>query len=119
MNAHAVAEHIMTELSEGRDGSICGKGVNVPTKGFMVGGKSWTLTAQTENFDSYTVLDFVTAHRAALSWEDTYVGWWTHKGRVYLDVADNIPDRDSAVHMGTQRGEIAIWDICKSQEITL
>lgn len=111
-----IASKIMDAVSLGNDGSISMKG-ETPKTGYMVGGKSWTLTARPGHFDSYTVMDFLEAHKVVLSWSTVYVGWWTHKGRIYLDVSDNVPDFIAAYDLGLRRGEIAIWDIQLSSEV--
>lgn len=108
---------ILDALHSGQDGSVHAETGHVPTKGYMVGGVSWTMVVSPELVDHYTILDFLSAHKAVLSWDNYYVGWWEHKGRIYFDVSQNISDRDSATEMGKLRGEIAIWDLDNSCEI--
>lgn len=60
-----------------------------------------------------------------LSWLDSepaaeYVGAWHDvDGTIYLDVVDVIDDLDTAVRIGRERGEIAIFDLATLTEIRL
>lgn len=116
-----IAEHIATAVMEAVCNNSSGGSVNrlgfAPLEGYMVGGKSWTLTCVPEMLDYYTVLDFVTAHAVALSWNTVYIGWWTHEGRIYLDVCDNVQDYSSALELGRMRKEIAIYDLNEGVEV--
>ena len=49
------------------------------------------------------------------------VGVWTDTttGIVYIDPVDHVADYDSAVELGKDRGELAIWDAFKGEEIYL
>lgn len=114
--------YIVSEIFAGRDGSYNPVFHKVPTTGYMVGGASWTLTVPVGRFGGEMVYDFVTAHimflRDPRTGEgDRYIGWWTHEGRVYLDVSDNVTDKSEAVRLGRLRKEISVWDIEKGEEI--
>ncbi len=117
-NARKIAETIVTDVSHGEGGSIDLYGER-PTRGYMVGGYSWTLTATPENFDTYTVMDFLSAHASMLSWDGVYVGWWEHKGHIYLDMSKNIQGHAKAVEEGRLNKEIAIWSLDTNSEISL
>ena len=118
MNKFQVAAHIVDAVSKGEGGSISLKGES-PTRGYMVGGYSWTLTVIPDMFDTYTVMDFLDAHASALSWKNAYVGWWEHKGRIYLDVSKNFTVHHIAVEDGKLNQEIAIWSLDTNSEIIL
>lgn len=49
------------------------------------------------------------------------VGVWTRPetGIIYIDPVNHISDRESAVKLGTERGELAIWDARDNVAITL
>ena len=113
-----IASKIMDAVSHGSGGSINMKGMH-PTGGYMVGGKSWTLTARPEQFDSYTVMDFLEAHTTVLTWGTVYVGWWWNGGRIFLDISDNVKEFIPAYDLGQRRKELAIWDVLRETEITL
>lgn len=47
------------------------------------------------------------------------VGVWTSGNTVYIDPVNHISDRASAIKLGTERGEFAIWDARDNVAITL
>lgn len=47
------------------------------------------------------------------------IGTWFHEGKIHLDVVDIIHDREEAIELGKERGEIAIWDVDANTEIVL
>lgn len=114
-----IATDVMNGLCANRSGGSVNRYGESPVEGYMVGGKSWTLTAVPEMLDYYMVLDFVTMHQISLSWESVYVGWWEHKGRVYLDVTDNVRDYATAIELGRTRKEIAIYDVVKGVSVNV
>ena len=113
-----IASKIMDSVTVGNGGSINMLGMH-PTGGYMVGGKSWTLTARPPQFDSYTVMDFLAAHTPVLTWGTVYVGWWWNGGRIFLDISDNVKEFIPAYDLGQRRKELAIWDVLRETEITL
>lgn len=48
-----------------------------------------------------------------------YLGSWIHEGKVYLDVSQKISDRAEAMELAVELGELAIWDVRNSQEISV
>jgi hypothetical protein len=51
--------------------------------------------------------EFAGNHSSALSLPGANIGAWTN----YLDVSQNIKDRDAAVNAGKAQNQIAIWDM--------
>jgi hypothetical protein len=51
--------------------------------------------------------------------EDIYLGTWVNGGNVYIDLSNWIPDRDQAIGLGRERGELAVWDCERGEEVTL
>ena len=47
------------------------------------------------------------------------VGTWLHEGQVHCDATEWIEDKDEALTIGKERGEIAIWDVGNDTEIVL
>ena len=96
-----------------------------PTSGYMVakGGTKGTILEAEEFFDPAkgpaALSAFVKEYRADLGSGKSYLGLWhnTADGKVYLDVSDNIMDRDRAVRAGKRRNQISIWDVANFQEI--
>lgn len=113
-------EHIIStiygEIAKGNDGSYS-LDMNVPSKGYMVGGQTWTMVASFVDHDM--IREFITSNKATLSQPRMYVGWWRHNGKVYLDVSENVHNAYVARIIGKSNGEIAIWDVENNAEIVL
>src|SRR5450830_120630 len=62
--------------------------------------------------------EYASNHSSALSQPGATLGGWTNKAesKTYLDVSQNINDREAAVNAGKAWNQIAIWDV-KSAEI--
>ncbi len=58
-------------------------------------------------------------HSDALGLPGANFGGWTNKdeGKTYLDVSQNIKDRDAAIIAGKAQNQIAIYDLNNSAEI--
>jgi len=110
---------IVFAILHGIDGSLNPFTNSTPDDGYMVGGVSWTMTVTPAEFLEEHVTLFVNAHRFTLSDPRYYVGWWTHNGRIYLDISECIAGPVEAKVAGMQRKEIAIWDVKNSQEIAI
>jgi hypothetical protein len=63
-------------------------------------------------------IEYARNHSSALRRPGATLGGWTNKAasKSYLDVSQNINDREAAVNAGKARNQIAIWDV-KSAEI--
>jgi hypothetical protein len=51
--------------------------------------------------------------------EDIYLGTWVNGGNVYIDLSEWVGDRDQAVGLGRERGELTVWDCERGEEVTL
>ena len=53
--------------------------------------------------------------------EGDYLGVWHEEssGKVFLDVAENVKDRDTAIRLGSpqERNQISIWDVVRGEEV--
>lgn len=95
-----------------------------PTKGYMVarGGTAGAIVSADDFYDPVkgpeALGDFLVTYQADLT-GGSYLGLWHNKedGQVYLDVSDNIMDRDAAVAAGKDRNQISIWDVANFEEI--
>lgn len=47
------------------------------------------------------------------------IGTWTHEGLVYVDAVELVEDRQQALALAAQRGELAIWDNAAGEEISV
>lgn len=59
------------------------------------------------------------AHADVLRDPATYLGAWTHDGRLHLDTVEIISDRVDAELAGIAADQLAIWDVAAGQEIPL
>lgn len=112
-----IVHHVLDAIHNGSDGSVHVGTGEAPTKGYMVGGASWTMTVHEDMVDAYVVMDFLNAHKAMLSWESKYVGWWRHEGRIYFDVSDNVMDYATAAQLGRDRRELCIFNLFDLEEV--
>ena len=95
-----------------------------PTSGFMVakGGTKGAIVDSGEFFDqgggATHLASFLKTYRTDLT-KGSYLGLWnnTQDAKVYLDVADNIQDRQKAITAGKRRNQISIWDVANFEEI--
>ena len=75
--------------------------------------------------DSDTIAAFLEENYEILSMKGNFFGYWIgsasygNSKRVYLDVSVNIADKKEAVAFGRSNGQLAIWDVFNSSEITL
>lgn len=71
-------------------------------------------------FDAEAVAQYVGDHLDDLTASDRYLGAWVDGvATVYLDVTEVIPDRATAVRLGRERHQLAIFDIDRQQDIRL
>jgi hypothetical protein len=51
--------------------------------------------------------------------DNTYLGFWINEGKLYIDLTENIPAKDSAITIGHERNQIAIYDCYQRHDIRL
>jgi hypothetical protein len=95
----------------------------VKDTGFMVGGLVPTtiveLPMRNRNGRGWladTLDEFVKSHHAHLG-RNRYLGTWVNDGKVYVDVSQWVETLDNAIALGKSRGELAIWDCAKNEEV--
>ncbi len=96
-----------------------------PTTGFMVAkGKQYGRIVKAEDFyDSERgpeiLYQYMKANKSDLATGKNYLGLWhnTADNQVYLDVSENIQDRERATSAGRERDQISIWDVANFAEI--
>lgn len=123
MNAYETALALTVMARAGEDGTIDTfvpldgfEQDALPLTGFWVGGVRPSLVV-----NSVDELD-----RGDLGWfiggtEAQYFGIWTDKedGKIYVDAVTHVNNFDDAFKLGYERGEIAIWDIERSEEVRI
>jgi hypothetical protein len=101
-------------------------GILNPSTGFMVATQSneqiYDVPTTTSDLYNY-VVDYLIAKK--MWWkvqqnpDNIYLGFWINEGKLYIDLAENIPDRDDAIEAGHYRNQLAIYDCESKQDITL
>lgn len=108
MNAKAV-----DALSKA-DGSFAPNGSS-PSKGYMVsieGHEQAVPTAQMQGDRAREIINqYATAHADALSQKNAHLGRWTDGDKVYLDVSQNIRNKNQAINTGRARNQLGIYDL--------
>ena len=86
-----------------------------PLVGYMVSLEGHTHKVPSATFSN----DDVTAYLEGITPPETdlYLGAWSNDGYVFLDVSEQFQDRDEAIQAGTNRNQIAIWDVVNKREI--
>lgn len=113
MDAYSIAAALHVYREDGV--TVDEDGVADPHKvGYYVGGLYPSLVFDSVNdVDRGEVAWWVGTHGAR------YYGVWTDQetGKVYIDAVQWCVTRDNAIRAGRDRGEIAVWDIRKGEEI--
>lgn len=113
MTAYEIAAALHTQRREGT--TVDRDGVHNPHKmGYYVGGLFPSLVFEDiEDFDRGEVAWWIGTHPAK------YYGVWTDAdtGKVYVDAVQWAVTRGAALSLGRDRGELAVWDIRKGEEI--
>lgn len=81
--------------------------------GFVVGG---VLPSSIQPADAHNT---IANELIELSDKHSLIGTWLHDGEIHIDVVEIIEDRDEALTLGKERGEIAIWDIANATEVVV
>lgn len=115
------AADVMMKNREGFSVSV--KTGGQPVSGYMVAQTDHTHVYPESILDDHHKLtraidDMLVSEKAAFRGKgDVYLGGWVHDGKLWLEPSDNIASRDQAVHEGTRRNQIAIWDVDNGEEI--
>ena len=82
-----------------------------PETGFLVGGLAPTKIVN-------PVQDEVIRALCELILADNdIVGTWLNDGKIHVDAVEWIQDREQALEVAKERGEIAIWDCAETKEV--
>lgn len=113
-----LALYIAHQVDKGEGGTYSLNG-EAPTRGYYVGGYTWSMVVSVDRFHPSNVEDFLKANDAILSWTGHYIGWWVHNKRVWLDVSRHYYSRTMALADAQELGELSVWDIANGEEIVL
>lgn len=96
--------------------------IPVPSEGYFVGKKSLSV------LDDYATKDQITSYieevrtlNEASPTQNFFLGAWLDKEsqKIYYDISEHFTLREKAIVEATRRGELAVWDIARSEEIRL
>lgn len=107
-----LAEHVYESVRTGKtSGSNSIHDETPSTKGYMVGGNSWSMVIPSGCITETLTHSYVLHHLGMLYKPEMFLGWWEHKGKIYLDVSERFLVKDTAIVRAKWLNEIAIWDI--------
>lgn len=96
----------------------------LPSTGYVVGGVVASLVLPSpdvllwwDRTDFDVVLSWLSDHADQLAAADT-LGWWvdSETDRAYVDASTVVADLATALALGRDRGEIAVWSLGESRE---
>ena len=120
-----VADSILLRVRENGGLSVNMVDGSEPTSGYMVakGAKYGSVVSADDFYDPIKgpkiLADYMKKHKKELGGGKNYLGLWHNKddGQVYLDVSENIQDRERAISAGQKQDQISIWDVTNFAEI--
>ena len=84
-------------------------------------GAKYGSVVKAEDFykDENVLAAYYIKHKADLTGGKYHLGLWHNEadGQVYLDVSQNIQDRERAISQGIKNDQISIWDVVNKKEI--
>jgi GNAT superfamily N-acetyltransferase len=121
----SVASSILERVRENGGLSVNMIDGSEPKTGYMVAkdSKLGQIASAEDFYDSEKgpkiLADYMKKNRADLATGKNYLGLWhnTADGQVYLDISENISDRETARTLGAKRDQISIWDVANFAEI--
>ena len=117
--AREIAADLVGPIMRGESGATVSvvRGVPVPTVGYVVGVPGRGIVVPSSQLTGDVAMAWVERVRTVASLPGRFVGVWVDGTRVYLDVVEILPERATAVAAGRTRGELAIFDLSRGEEI--
>ena len=120
-----VADSILSRVRENGGLSVNMVDGSEPTSGYMVakGAQYGSVVSADDFYDPIKgpkiLAEYMKKHKKELGGGKNYLGLWHNKddGQVYLDVSENIQDRERAISAGQKQDQISIWDVTNFAEI--
>lgn len=120
-----VADSILARVRENGGLSVNMVDGSEPTSGYMVakGAKFGSILDADDFYDPIkgpkALAAYMKKHKSELGGGKNYLGLWhnTEDGKVYLDVSENIQDKERAISAGRNQDQISIWDVANFAEI--
>lgn len=94
-------------------------GILNPNSGYFVSLPNRELQINRNNFNDEVLREFLTKNAGLLCRENNFVGGWIENDIVYLDVSEQIADKRTALNLGVQRNQLAIYDANNGKVINL
>ena len=94
-------------------------GILNPNSGFFVSLPNREQQINRNDFNTSVLADFINNNSDLLSNENNFVGGWIENDIVYLDVSEQIADKRTALNLGVQRNQLAIYDANNGNVISL
>lgn len=112
------ALHVLRNTGKGF--SISQYGVDMPDKGYMVGGFGFELRIVQEQLNANTISKLASFLQGISTTAYRFIGGWIdEQGNVCIDISECIEDIDDAVKAGRANNQDAIYDIVNDTDINL
>lgn len=112
---------IMEEVAQTGGGTWCLNDGYLPFEGYFValGGKFGKVLPK-KQATAVALANFIRQHYASLKGRGVYLGVWSDRktNKVWFDLVECVEGRDEAIDLGRQRGQIAVWDIARQEEVS-
>ena len=91
-----------------------------PSGGYMVALQGFELKVPVSEFFTGVVADYIGEHAQKLMSNPALcLGTWVNEGTVYLDLSENVPNREKALELGKERHQLAIFNLETFEEVTV
>lgn len=99
----------------------CSMSINgiIPTSGYMVGIAGNERILNKQDFNLKNIRAYVSDKFEKLVEPNMFIGSWENKGKIYLDTSMNISNKEEAIRIARELGELAIFDIENGETIYL
>lgn len=91
-----------------------------PSGGYMVALEGYELQVPLTEFFTGIVADYIGEHAQKLMANPALcLGTWINEGIVYLDLSENVPNREKALELGKERNQLAIFNLETFEEVVV
>ena len=91
-----------------------------PSGGYMVALQGYELQVPASEFFTGIVADYIGEHAQKLMDNPSLcLGTWVNEGIVYLDLSENVPNREQALQLGKERNQLAIFNLETFEEVVV
>ena len=91
-----------------------------PSGGYMVALEGYELQVPLSEFFTGIVADYIGQHAQKLMSNPALcLGTWINEGIVYLDLSENVPNREKALELGRERHQLAIFNLETFEEVVV